>query len=33
VNRFRLPSEELGLEADKTSEDLAGLLEYVLGRP
>jgi 2-haloacid dehalogenase len=33
VNRFNLPSEELGIEADKTSNNLEGLLSFVLGRP
>ncbi|QGM45881.1 haloacid dehalogenase type II [Methylocystis heyeri] len=33
VNRFNLPAEELGLQPDKTSQDLAGLLAFVLGRP
>ena len=31
VNRFDLPAEKLGLEADKTSRNLDGLLEFVLG--
>lgn len=30
VNRFNLPVEALGIEADKTSNDFAGLLEFVL---
>jgi 2-haloacid dehalogenase len=33
VNRFRLPAEELGIEADGTSNDLEGLVKFVLGRP
>jgi 2-haloacid dehalogenase len=33
VNRFNLPTEELGIEADKTSNDLEGLLKLVLGKP
>src|SRR4051812_3082583 len=33
VNRFHLPAEELGIEADKTSDNLEGLLKFVLGRP
>ena len=32
VNRFNLPTEKLGVEADKTSNDMTGLLEFVLGR-
>ncbi len=32
VNRFKLPTEKLGLEADQTSNDIAGLLEFVLGK-
>jgi 2-haloacid dehalogenase len=31
VNRFGLPTEELGITADKTSGDMEGLLEFVLG--
>ncbi|MBI3530403.1 MAG: haloacid dehalogenase type II [Betaproteobacteria bacterium] len=31
VNRFNLPMEELGIEADKTSNNLEGLLNFVLG--
>lgn len=31
VNRFGLPAERLGLEPDATSNDLAGLLRFVLG--
>ena len=30
VNRFNLPVEALGIEADSTSNDFAGLLEFVL---
>jgi len=30
VNRFGLPTERLGLEADATSNDIAGLLSFVL---
>jgi 2-haloacid dehalogenase len=33
VNRFNLPVEELGIEADKTSNNLDGLLKLVLGEP
>jgi 2-haloacid dehalogenase len=33
VNRFNLPAEELGVEADGTSNNLEGLLRLVLGRP
>jgi 2-haloacid dehalogenase len=33
VNRFHLPVEELGIEADATSDNLEGLLKLVLGRP
>jgi 2-haloacid dehalogenase len=33
VNRFNLPAEELGVKADKSSQDLAGLLAFILGRP
>jgi 2-haloacid dehalogenase len=32
VNRFNLPAEELGVAPDKTSTDMKGLLELVLGR-
>jgi 2-haloacid dehalogenase len=32
VNRFNLPAEELGIEADGTSNNLEGLLKLVLGR-
>jgi 2-haloacid dehalogenase len=31
VNRFGLPAEQLGLQPDHTSNDMAGLLEFVLG--
>jgi 2-haloacid dehalogenase len=31
VNRFNLPAERLGIEADRTSNDLRGALEFVLG--
>ncbi len=30
VNRFNLPVEKLGIEADKTSNDFQGLLDFVL---
>jgi 2-haloacid dehalogenase len=33
VNRFDLPTEELGIEPDKTSNNLDGLLNFVLGNP
>jgi 2-haloacid dehalogenase len=33
VNRFGLPTEKLGIAADKTSRDLDGFLEFVLGEP
>lgn len=33
VNRFDLPSENLGLKADATSNDFAGLLEFVGLKP
>lgn len=33
VNRFNLPVEELGIEADKTSNDMQGLVDFVLGTP
>lgn len=33
VNRFGLPVERLGLTADRTSRDLAGLLSFVLEAP
>lgn len=31
VNRFGLPVEKLGIEADATSQDFAGLVDFVLG--
>lgn len=31
VNRFNLPTEQLGIEADATSNDIAGLLRFILG--
>ena len=31
VNRFNLPAEELGTGADRTSNNLDGLLDFVLG--
>lgn len=31
VNRFKLPAERLGVEADRTSSDLRGVLEFILG--
>jgi len=31
VNRFNVPAEELGLRADRTSNDIQGLLDFVLG--
>jgi 2-haloacid dehalogenase len=31
VNRFNLSVEELDIEADKTSNDMKGLLNFVLG--
>jgi 2-haloacid dehalogenase len=33
VNRFNLPAEELGIQPDKTSNNLEGLLKLVLGKP
>lgn len=33
VNRFNLPVEKLGVEADETSNDMEGLLNFVLGHP
>ena len=33
VNRFNLPVEELGIQADQTSNNLEGLLKFVLGNP
>jgi 2-haloacid dehalogenase len=32
VNRFNLPVEKLGIEPDKTSNNLQGLLDFVLGK-
>jgi 2-haloacid dehalogenase len=32
VNRFKLPAEELGLQPDRTVNDLDGLLDFVLNR-
>jgi 2-haloacid dehalogenase len=32
VNRFNLPVEQLGIEPDKTSNNLQGLLDFVLGK-
>lgn len=31
VNRFNLPTEKLGIEADGTSSDFAGLLKFIFG--
>ncbi len=31
VNRFDLPTEELGVKPDQTSKDIQGLLDFVLG--
>jgi 2-haloacid dehalogenase len=31
VNRFDLPAEELGIKPDRTSKDMQGLLDFVLG--
>ncbi len=31
VNRFNLPTEKLGIEADATSNDIAGLVRFILG--
>lgn len=31
VNRFNLPVEELGIKADRTSNDIQGLVDFVLG--
>lgn len=31
VNRFNLPVEEMGIQADKTSNNLEGVLDFVLG--
>ena len=33
VNRFDLPVEELGIQADHTSNNLEGLLKLILGKP
>jgi hypothetical protein len=33
VNRFNLPTEKLGIEADKTSNNLEGLLKFVMDGP
>lgn len=33
VNRFNLPAEKLGVEADKTSNNMEGFLNFVLGHP
>ncbi len=33
VNRFNLPVEELGIKPDKTSNNMDGLLDFVLGHP
>jgi 2-haloacid dehalogenase len=33
VNRFNLPVEELGVRADQTSNNLEGLVRFVLGEP
>jgi 2-haloacid dehalogenase len=33
VNRFNLPVEELGIEPDRTSNNLEGLLKLVLEKP
>lgn len=30
VNRFNLPTEELGIKADKTSNDISGLVDFIL---
>lgn len=32
VNRFNLPAEELGVKADRTSNNMQGLLDFVLGK-
>ncbi len=32
VNRFNLPTEKLGIQADATSQDIQGLLDFVLGK-
>jgi 2-haloacid dehalogenase len=31
VNRFNQPAEELGISPDRTTPDLTGLLQFVLG--
>jgi 2-haloacid dehalogenase len=33
VNRFNLPTEKLDIEADKTSNNLEGLLKFVMDGP
>lgn len=33
VNRFNLPMEELGIVPDGTSNDIAGLVKFALGKP
>ena len=33
VNRFNLPVEKLGIQADKTSNSIEGLLDFVYARP
>lgn len=33
VNRFGLPTEKLGIEADRTTREMAGLLKFALERP
>jgi 2-haloacid dehalogenase len=33
VNRLNQPAEELGIRLDHVSQDLSGLLEFVLGPP
>jgi 2-haloacid dehalogenase len=33
VNRFSLPTEKLGIEADRTSGNMEGLLHFVLDKP
>jgi 2-haloacid dehalogenase len=32
VNRFNLPAEELGVKADETSNNIQGLVDFVLGK-
>jgi 2-haloacid dehalogenase len=32
VNRFNLPAEELGVKADATSNNIQGLVDFVLGK-